>query len=1561
MKKFLTLLTLLFLVFTFTARAQYNANANFSITDGNPNGVWTYGKGATNADFTTFPTPATVAGGVISWNNGFHGFHKNTNNTPYQNIGVVWNPGKLIMHPNNNGETFAKLKFTPPGCGSYAIQASWKNIDLQAKKTNPRVVIHRASGVEVVHDITLTNAGANNSYSGNVSLVVGEYLTFEVGNAGDTNADDSVEVEVTINFTPATVVNQDFNATICQGSSYLFENASYTQSGTYIVNLTNASGCPYTKTLRLTVTPAPDAPATACYETATFNSATCQYDITGTQPPAPTGLACYQTATFNSTTCQYDITGTQPIAPAVACYETATFNGTTCQYDITGTQPPAPTGLACYQTATFDTATCSWVVAVGQNNALDFDGVDDFIALATTPNTTQYPKGNQSRTVETWFKLPDLTNSYTIFGQGDHETGKQFAIKMLGDGRIFFHGHYNDAEAYWTQDLNWNHLAITYDNTLSSGNMKIYLNGNLIGQGQVAFNDDVNDDTLNGISIGTYLDLNFAAPYKGQLDNFRIWDKALSQSEINDSRNNEYTTGKPNLVLQLNFNEGSAQGNNIGITSCTNTGSNGASNSLNNFTLTGNSSNFVTGFRGLQPVQPDIACYQTATFNAMSCSWDISGEQPTAPTGLACYETATFNGTTCQYDISGTMPVAPTGLACYETATFNSTSCQYDITGTQPVAPAVACYETATFNSTTCQYDISGTQPPAPTGLACYQTATFNSTSCQYDISGTQPAAPNGLSCDQTVNFDPALCTWTITTPQQGAALQFDGTNDYVSLPLFNFSGNNKLTIEAWVKPTSITANPYYEISRQQISPASADADWLFSFQDHGTILSFGLSTTTGYSELDLPISAASFTDGNWHHVAAVYDGSTRKIYKDGVLLGGDAKTGNIRFTPNGTTNNIGAFNNGGENYHGSIDEVRFWNRALSVTELNNNKNCELGGTPAGLYAYYKCNAGMAGQQNALLNTLTDSSGNNRSGTLVNFALSGTASNWMPGAVATTAHTRNATALASFTWRAPLGNGQTYTTNQTGLTHVSTTAAGCTHTETLNLTIIPIPTLACYQTAVPNTASCQYDITGTQPPAPTGLACYETATFNNSSCAWEVTGTQPVQPVLVCNQTAVFNNSRCTWVVTTTPTTIGSATITASGLYTWPLPYGTGLSYTASGTYTNTTTDASGCQNVATLVLTIPVTTVNTFNLGTSCGATVSSLAVTIIATPVPGAPSYVFRLTNTATGAVQLINRPVNSFALSNYPGITLGTLYRVEVSVNNGLNYGTPCFVNTPAPVCNIAVQCGTILNAMDEFVYCNYVPSVTMYRFRVTNMTDNSVQEIESPVYRFRFSQLPVRAFGTTYFIEVALRNTDGTYLPYNAGCSLNTPAFPTTSIQASQCGSTQAGTKTNLLANLMNGATAYRFQLSGVAPAYNHVVERPLHYVSLSMFPGLQSGTTYTVKVAVKIGGIWGPYGTACSISLGGSATAVTKTIAATPFQAQAYPNPFTDSFALVVTTTATTAINIRVFDMLGREIESATVTAAEMAHLNLGDNYPSGVYTVLLSQDGDVAQLRVVKR
>jgi hypothetical protein len=78
-------------------------------------------------------------------------------------------------------------------------------------------------------------------------------------------------------------------------------------------------------------------------------------------------------------------------------------------------------------------------------------------------------------------------------------------------------------------------------------------------------------------------------------------------------------------------------------------------------------------------------------------------------------------------------------------------------------------------------------------------------------------------------------------------------------------------------------------------------------------------------------------------------------------------------------------------------------------------------------------------------------------------------------------------------------------------------------------------------------------------------------------------------------------------------------------------------------------------------------------------------------------------------------------------------------------------------------------------------------------------------------------------------------------------------------------------------------------------------------------------------------------------------------------ATAYPNPFANNFMIDVTTSTKEAINIKVYDMVGRLIEQRDTTANDIENLAIGDRYPSGVYNVIVTQGTEMKTLRVVKR
>ena len=372
--------------------------------------------------------------------------------------------------------------------------------------------------------------------------------------------------------------------------------------------------------------------------------------------------------------------------------------------------------------------------------------------------------------------------------------------------------------------------------------------------------------------------------------------------------------------------------------------------------------------------------------------------------------------------------------------------------------------------------------------------------------------------------------------------------------------------------------------------------------------------------------------------------------------------------------------------------------------------------------------------------------------------------------------------------------------------------------------------------------------------------------------------------------------------------------------------------------------------------------------ISAECGSTITNLYTTIHVTWFSNAQEYRFKVTNMTTNAVQYVDRPVNNLALSNVPGTTLGTQYKIECTVKiNGAwlpNYGTPCFVTTQSSGTTIGAQCGTTLTSMSQWIYATSVANATGYRFKVTNTVDSSVQITDQLYNKFNFGQLPNRLYATVYSVEVSVKDSNGTYLPYGSACTITTPAFPTTQIRTSQCNYTVTSKYENIAADLVSGATKYRFRLFNTALGYDQYIDRVgLNTFNLSMFAGLLPATTYSVQVAVYIGTQWGPYDKTCTLTTPALAKAPEAELVVSnePFKALAYPNPYTNEFQLNVTTSSSSVIEVKVYDMIGKLVEQTQVEPRNIETLQIGNNYPSGVYNVIVTQDENNQTLRVIKR
>jgi len=132
----------------------------------------------------------------------------------------------------------------------------------------------------------------------------------------------------------------------------------------------------------------------------------------------------------------------------------------------------------------------------------------------------------------------------------------------------------------------WQHIAWVYDGS----SVLLYVNGILNGSSP-ASGTFSNPDVPFGIGKSLLGGFNFV--YGGRVDEVSVWDKGLTQSEIQDIIDNELTGTEENLQLYYKFNQGEPGGNNTSITHLVNEIGNGERDGeLMNFALTGETSNF---------------------------------------------------------------------------------------------------------------------------------------------------------------------------------------------------------------------------------------------------------------------------------------------------------------------------------------------------------------------------------------------------------------------------------------------------------------------------------------------------------------------------------------------------------------------------------------------------------------------------------------------------------------------------------------------------------------------------------------------------------------------------------------------------------------------------------------------------------------------------------------------------------------------------------------------------------------------------------------------------------
>ena len=171
--------------------------------------------------------------------------------------------------------------------------------------------------------------------------------------------------------------------------------------------------------------------------------------------------------------------------------------------------------------------------------------------------------------------------------------------------------------------------------------------------------------------------------------------------------------------------------------------------------------------------------------------------------------------------------------------------------------------------------------------------------------------------------------SWT-PTGKYGGALFFDGVNDNVRVEdsaSLDLTGG--MTVSAWVRPQTLTQWRTV-VMKEQPSNLSYGLYANATANTPATEAYIGGAVRRASGGGQIPLNA-------WTHLAGSYDGGLIRMYVNGVQVGQTARTGGI--TTSNSPLRIGGNSVWPEWFHGLIDDVRVYQRALSATEIQADMN----------------------------------------------------------------------------------------------------------------------------------------------------------------------------------------------------------------------------------------------------------------------------------------------------------------------------------------------------------------------------------------------------------------------------------------------------------------------------------------------------------------------------------------------------------------------------------------------------------------------------------------------
>ncbi|HVV06830.1 MAG TPA: LamG-like jellyroll fold domain-containing protein [Puia sp.] len=171
----------------------------------------------------------------------------------------------------------------------------------------------------------------------------------------------------------------------------------------------------------------------------------------------------------------------------------------------------------------------------------------------------------------------------------------------------------------------WYQLAFVTDHDVSGDTTGVYVNGNYAGR--IATGYDVSAGSKLALTIGAN-GIDNSENWDGSIDEVRVWNVPLTQSQIVTNLISTLTGNEPNLVALYSFDQGIPDGDNTGMTLAIDNSPQTNNATLSNFSLANTGTNFTA--HAMVPLPLTLLQFTaTKQSNTSILQWQTGQEQNT--------------------------------------------------------------------------------------------------------------------------------------------------------------------------------------------------------------------------------------------------------------------------------------------------------------------------------------------------------------------------------------------------------------------------------------------------------------------------------------------------------------------------------------------------------------------------------------------------------------------------------------------------------------------------------------------------------------------------------------------------------------------------------------------------------------------------------------------------------------------------------------------------------------------------------------------------------------------